>query len=81
MKALYPNSCAEAFGEMAGLLRDNRAGKKVPCPRLFTYGKCNVSKCNGCHQFTRAPGRDQARNFTDWVVARCAEIKEDPSKV
>ena len=81
LKALCPRSCNEAFGDMARLLKENRSGRQLPCPRLFTYGKCNVRSCNGCHQFTRPPSAEQARMFTDWVTARCAEIKQDPSKV
>ena len=80
LKAVFPNRCAEAFGDMAALMKPNTAGSKTPCPRLFAYGKCKVQRCNCSHSFAREPSKGQGRKFIDWVTVRCTEIKLNPPK-
>ena len=81
MKTLYPNGIGEAFGDMKGLMKANKSGQKDPCPRLFTYGKCKVKKCNQSHIMEREPSGNQSRRFVDWVKGRCGAIKDSPGNV
>ena len=81
LELLYPDKCTAAFGDMINVLVPNKAGRKVPCPRLFTYGDCRIGSCKGCHSMTRAPSREQIKKFTTFVENRCGTILEDPSKV
>ena len=81
MKALYPNGVKEALGPLNEHIRATVAGKKDACPRIVTYGKCNMRSCKQGHSLEREPTRNQSRQFTDWVIRRCDTIVQDPSKV
>ena len=78
MKVLYPKGVGEAFGDMTSVMRANSAGRKDPCPRLFTYGQCKVKKCNQSHSMDREPSGGQSKRFVDWVKGRCSAIKTSP---
>ena len=78
MQKLYPQGLADAFGDMLSLVKNNRAGRKSPCPRRFTYGKCLSKGCKESHGFEKEPATVQGRRFLDWVTKKCADIKANP---
>jgi len=75
LRLLYPDGCKEAFGNMLGIVKPNKAGKQVPCPRLFTYGNCRVKNCNASHGLTREPTTAEGKSFTDWIEKRASQFK------
>jgi hypothetical protein len=78
-RTMFPAGLEPAFGAILDVVKATPAGSKSPCPRLFLYGRCTVGNCKASHELSRAPPDAAVKHYTDWVTAKCAQIKANPN--